>query len=229
MSPTVTSLGSVAGALLGTAPYMSPEQARGQEVDERSDIWSFGCVLWECLTGQRLFGGATASDSIGAILHTEPDWARLPADTPPSVQRLLRRCVAMDPRKRLHDFADARLELEDREFEDGEDSSGLPDWEKELVPVAEEIQAGSDRYKSLPEADSRESYHDMELFTGTVDDPSLRQRLEDALDGRGAFSRFRRVLDHHDAERDRWYKFKDQAAARRVRDWLRDLDIEPID
>ncbi len=120
-------------------------------------------------------------------------------------------------------------ELLYREFKDGEDSSARPDWEKELVPLAKEIQAGSDRYKPLPEADSRESYRDMESFTRTVDDPSLRQRLEDALDGRGAFSRFRRVLDHDDAERDRWFKFKDQAAARRVRDWLRDLDIEPID
>ncbi len=102
-----------AGALLGTAPYMSPEQARGQDVDERSDIWSFGCVLWECLTRQKLFGGPTLSDSIGAILHTEPDWGRLPADTPPTVRRLLRRCLAKDLRQRLHHIADARIELED--------------------------------------------------------------------------------------------------------------------
>ena len=120
-------------------------------------------------------------------------------------------------------------ELLYREFEDADDPLDLPEWEKELVPLAKEVQAGSDRYKPLPEADSRESYHDMELFTGTVDDPSLRERLEDALDGRGAFSRFRRVLDHHDVERERWYKFKDEAMARRVRDWLRDLDIEPLD
>jgi Tol biopolymer transport system component len=113
LSPTMTWAGSVAGVLLGTAAYMSPEQARGQEVDERSDIWSFGCVLWECLTGRRLFGGATASDSIAAILHTEPDWGQLPADSPPTVRRLLRRCLAQDPRQRLHHIADARIELED--------------------------------------------------------------------------------------------------------------------
>ena len=112
-SPTMTTAGTVAGMILGTAAYMSPEQARGQNVDERSDIWSFGCVLWECLTGQVLFGGATASDSIGAILHTEPDWGRLPADTPPTVRRLLRRCLAKDPRDRLHHIADARIELEE--------------------------------------------------------------------------------------------------------------------
>jgi Tol biopolymer transport system component len=113
LSPTMTWAGSVAGMVLGTAAYMSPEQARGQNVDERSDIWSFGSVLWECLTGKTLFAGATASDSIGAILQTEPDWERLPPDTPLSVRRLLRRCLAKDPRQRLHHIADARIELED--------------------------------------------------------------------------------------------------------------------
>ncbi len=92
---------------------MSPEQARGRPVDKRTDIWSFACVLWECLTGKTLFAGATLSDSIGAILHTEPDWVRLPADPPPTVRRLLRRCLAKDPRERLHHIADARIELED--------------------------------------------------------------------------------------------------------------------
>jgi len=113
LSPTMTSVGTVAGVLLGTAAYMSPEQARGHNADERSDIWSFGCVLWECLTGKMLFGGATATDSLGAILHTEPDWERLPAETPPNVRRLLRRCLAKDPRDRLHHLADARIELGD--------------------------------------------------------------------------------------------------------------------
>ena len=113
MSPTLTAQMTQPGIVLGTAAYMSPEQARGQSVDERSDIWSFGCVLWECLTGEMLFGGATASDSIGAILQIEPDWGHLPADTPPAVRRLLRRCLAKDPRNRLHNIADARLELED--------------------------------------------------------------------------------------------------------------------
>ncbi|MDH3728173.1 MAG: protein kinase, partial [Myxococcales bacterium] len=117
LSPTMTSVGSVAGVLLGTAAYMSPEQVRGQEVDQRSDIWAFGCVLWECLTGQRLFAGPTASDSLGAILHTEPDHDRLPADTPSNVRRVLRRCLAKDPRDRYHHIADARIALEDTERE----------------------------------------------------------------------------------------------------------------
>ncbi len=126
-SPTV--MGATrTGVILGTAAYMSPEQARGGQVDKRTDIWAFGCVLWECLTGQRLFGGATASDSIGAILHTEPDWALLPGDTPAAVRRLLRRCLAKDSRKRLHDIADARIELEERELEDRmlDDSESSP-------------------------------------------------------------------------------------------------------
>jgi Tol biopolymer transport system component len=113
LSPTMTSVGSIAGVLLGTAAYMSPEQARGHIADDRSDIWSFGCVFWECLTGKMLFGGATATDSLGAILHTEPDWERLPAETPPNVRHLLRRCLAKDPRDRLHHVADARIELGD--------------------------------------------------------------------------------------------------------------------
>jgi serine/threonine protein kinase len=112
-SPTMTSAGTVAGTILGTAAYMSPEQARGQAVDQRSDIWSFACVVWECLTGQVLFGGATVSDSIGAILHSEPDWRLLPAETPAAVKRILRHCLAKDPHDRLHSIADARIELED--------------------------------------------------------------------------------------------------------------------
>jgi len=113
LSPTLTSTETVAGVILGTAAYMSPEQARGQAVDQRSDIWSFGCVVWECLTGQTLFEGANASDSIGAILHSEPDWDLIPPETPEAVRRLLRRCLAKDARNRLHNIADARIELDD--------------------------------------------------------------------------------------------------------------------
>ena len=111
--PTATSAGTVAGAILGTAPYMSPEQARGQSLDTRTDIWSFGCVVWECLTGNSLFGRETGSDSIGAVLQTDPDWTQLPPSTPHAVRRLLRRCLAKDTGKRLHHIADARIELEE--------------------------------------------------------------------------------------------------------------------
>jgi len=101
------------GVILGTPPYMSPEQARGKPLDKRTDIWSYGCLLYELLVGRRPFSGETVSDTIGAILHTEPDWRQLPAATPPAARRLLRRCLAKDPRQRLHDIADARIELED--------------------------------------------------------------------------------------------------------------------
>jgi Tol biopolymer transport system component len=110
-SPTVHSP-TVAGVILGTAGYMSPEQARGKPVDKRSDIFSFGCVFYEMLTGVGPFPGETVTDSLGAILHREPDWSRLPPNTPNRVRELLRNCLAKDRRNRLQDIGDARLELE---------------------------------------------------------------------------------------------------------------------
>jgi Tol biopolymer transport system component len=112
ISPTLTSAGTRAGMILGTAAYMSPEQARGQAVDKRADLWSFGCVLYECLTGVRLFAGETASDSMAAVLTKDPDWSALPAATPPLIRALLARCLARDPKKRLQDAGDVRLDLE---------------------------------------------------------------------------------------------------------------------
>ncbi|HKW00978.1 MAG TPA: protein kinase [Vicinamibacterales bacterium] len=101
-----------AGLILGTAAYMSPEQARGKPVDKRSDIWAFGCVLYEMITGRGAFEGETASDTIGKILERDPDWTALPADTPVPIRRLLRRCLVKDAKKRLRDIADVRLEIE---------------------------------------------------------------------------------------------------------------------
>jgi Tol biopolymer transport system component len=92
---------------------MSPEQARGKGVDKRADIWAFGCVLFEMLTAKRAFAGDTVSDVVAAVLKTEPDWIALPAATPAAIRRLLRRCLAKDPRERLHDIADARLEIDE--------------------------------------------------------------------------------------------------------------------
>jgi len=109
--PDTTMGATEPGAVLGTPAYMSPEQARGQPVDRRSDIWSFGCVLFELLSGTPPFGGATLSDTLAAILEREPDWSRLPADTPPSLQRLARRCLEKDRRRRLRDIGDALHDL----------------------------------------------------------------------------------------------------------------------
>jgi Tol biopolymer transport system component len=100
------------GLILGTASYMSPEQARGYSVDKRSDIWAFGCVLYEMLTGRLAFPGDTVSDTIAKILEGEPDWSALPAATPARVRRLLLRCLAKDPKQRLRDIGDVRIEID---------------------------------------------------------------------------------------------------------------------
>ncbi len=112
-SPTLTAQMTRAGTILGTAAYMSPEQARGQEVDAQTDIWALGVVLYEMLTGERTFGAETATDTIAAIIERQPDWEALPPATPPLVRSLLRRCLQKDRNRRLHDVADARLELEE--------------------------------------------------------------------------------------------------------------------
>jgi len=113
-SPTFTTPAMTeAGMILGTAAYMSPEQAKGRPVDKRTDIWAFGCVLYEALTMQRAFGGATVAEVLAVILEREPDWSLLPAATPAGVRRLLRRCLAKEPKRRLHDIADARIEIDD--------------------------------------------------------------------------------------------------------------------
>jgi len=111
-SPTITADHTKDGVILGTAAYMSPEQARGRPVDKRSDIWAFGCVVFELLTGRRAFPGETVSDIIGAILHSEPQLTALPPDVPPRVRELLRRCFQKDARQRLRDIGDARYELD---------------------------------------------------------------------------------------------------------------------
>jgi predicted Ser/Thr protein kinase len=108
-SPTLTLRATQVGMILGTAAYMAPEQARGQDADKRSDIWAFGTVLYEMLTGRRAFEGETISDVLASVLKTEPDWARVP----PQVQRLLRRCLEKDPKRRLQAIGDAKLLLED--------------------------------------------------------------------------------------------------------------------
>ncbi|MEO5619021.1 MAG: protein kinase [Candidatus Eisenbacteria bacterium] len=111
-SPTMSVMGTAAGVILGTAAYMSPEQARGRAVDRRTDVWAFGCVLYECLTGRQVFEGETISDMIARILEREPDWTKLPAETPPALRELLARCLTKDPRQRMRDIGDVRLELE---------------------------------------------------------------------------------------------------------------------
>jgi eukaryotic-like serine/threonine-protein kinase len=111
-SPTISMAATQAGVILGTAAYMSPEQASGKPVDKRADIWSFGVVLCEMLTGKRLFAGETISHTMAAVLVKDPDWSQLPPDTPASIRRLLRRCLERDIRRRLLDIGSVRLEIE---------------------------------------------------------------------------------------------------------------------
>src|SRR5262245_56282761 len=111
-SPTITSPGMMTGVgvLLGTAGYMSPEQARGHAVDRAADIWAFGCVLYEMLAGARAFTGETITDILGGIVRVDPDWTALPEATPPAIRSLLRRCLQKDRKRRWKDIADASIE-----------------------------------------------------------------------------------------------------------------------
>ena len=119
-SPTLSQMATQTGVLLGTAAYMSPEQARGKPVDRRADIWAFGCVLYEMLSGHRAFQGETITDTLAAIMRAEPDWALLPQATPMRVRVLLQRSLQKDPKQRLRDIGDARIALD-------EVLSGAPD------------------------------------------------------------------------------------------------------
>jgi Tol biopolymer transport system component len=110
-SPTLAPMGTMAGMILGTAAYMSPEQARGKPLDRRTDIWSFGVILFEMLSGRQLFEGQTLSDTMAEVLKSEIDWSELPKETPSSVRQLLERCLDRDPRSRLRDIGEARVVL----------------------------------------------------------------------------------------------------------------------
>ena len=142
--PEGDSVATIPGLVLGSPGYLSPEQARGQPADRRTDVFSFGCLLYEMLTGTSLFAGQSIGDSIGATLYKDPDWSLLPSNTPPTIRLLLRRCLQKDPRKRLHDIADARLDLEEAIADPTGSMLSLAAgayappkrWQQRLVPVA---------------------------------------------------------------------------------------------
>ena len=117
--PTLTAAMTQSGMILGTAAYMSPEQARGLAVDRRTDIWAFGVVVFEMLTGRRLFEGETITDTLAGILKTDPDWTSLPEGLPHQVERVIKRCLTRDPRQRLRDIGEARVRLEQPDAESG--------------------------------------------------------------------------------------------------------------
>ena len=113
LSPALTRDGTRAGVILGTAAYMSPEQARGREIDKRSDIFSFGAVLYEMLSGNKAFSGEDVSDILASVIKLEPDWAALPDALDPRIERLLRRCVKKDRKKRRRDIGDVCNAIEE--------------------------------------------------------------------------------------------------------------------
>jgi Tol biopolymer transport system component len=112
-SPTITNVATHVGTMLGTAAYMAPEQVKGRAADRRADIWAFGVVLYELLTGTMAFGADTVTETLARVIEREPDWSRLPADTPPAIVRLLQRTLVKDPKHRLQSIGDARLEIEE--------------------------------------------------------------------------------------------------------------------
>ena len=134
-SPTVTA-GTIAGMLLGTAAYMSPEQARGRAVDRRTDIWSFGCLLYEMLTGRQAFGGDTVSDSLAAVLSREPDWSALPGNLPSAIRQLLARCLDKDSRTRLRDIGEARVALATAALDADRQQAGASRWPERIAWLA---------------------------------------------------------------------------------------------
>jgi len=139
MSQTLTSTGTVVGTILGTAGYMSPEQAKGKPVDRRADIWSFGVVLFELLSGRRLFEGESIAETLAAVLTKDPDWSALPSNTPAKVRRLLRRCLTRDSKNRLQDIGEARIALQEVLAGDDEavevDAIGsAPSWSRRALP-----------------------------------------------------------------------------------------------
>ncbi len=139
-APTLTARATTMGVVLGTAAYMAPEHARGRAVDRRADIWAFGVVLFEMLTGKRAFEGDDISITLASVLKDDLDWQSLPPGIPPSVHRLLRRCLEKDPKKRLSAVGDARLELDEAAVTPAEEMTSasavaplaLPGWKRVL-------------------------------------------------------------------------------------------------
>jgi len=150
MSPTISMHATQAGIILGTAAYMSPEQARGKVVDKRADIWAFGCVLFEMLTGARAFAGDDVTDTLAAVLRQDIDWTALPASTPAPVRRLMARCLDRDVRRRLRDIGDARILLDDPPAPERGDAGGVPvlappqpQWRRAIPVVLAAVLAGA--------------------------------------------------------------------------------------
>ena len=168
-SPTLALEATKAGFILGTAAYMAPEQAKGKAVDRRADIWSFGVVLFEMLSGRQMYVGETATDIMAAVVRAEPDWSQLPKNLPRRVRELLERCLVKDDKRRLRDIGDARLALDDAMLEDAkpaapEAAAGAPRLSRRALPwaiaaIALAVAAWTFAHRNGPDAASREVMH----------------------------------------------------------------------
>jgi serine/threonine protein kinase len=180
-SPTVTIGGTREGVILGTAAYMSPEQARGQVVDKRTDIWAFGCVLYEMLTGRAAFACNTITDTLAAIVQHEPDWTALRSATPPTIKRLLQRSLEKDAGRRLRDIADARVEIDEALARTRPHATDRRPWSRRVLPWALGLLAASAAAAStvfflrsrLASPASSLEMHQVTAFTDFATQPSL--------------------------------------------------------
>ena len=188
LSPTVTSAATAAGMIMGTAGYMSPEQARGQVVDARADVWALGCLIYEMLTGNRAYEGKTISDTLASVLRADPDWDALPATVPAGLIRVMRRCLVKDARDRVRHAGDVRLDLadlfrdEERPAESGGPSRGLP-VALTVVAVLALALASWGWLRPQPEVDVGEPVR-FEVIAGTREAPIESWSLSVSPDGR---------------------------------------------
>src|ERR1017187_26050 len=185
-SPTLTLEATKAGVILGTAAYMSPEQAKGKAVDRRADIWSFGVVLFEMLSGRQMYVGETATDIMAAVVRAEPDWSQLPKNLPRRVRELLQRCLVKDDKRRLRDIGDAKLALEDAMNAAPEAASIAPPtslWRAlpwAIAAIAIAVAAWTFAHRNGSDAASREVMHldiaypaNVEPISGLQGGPSI--------------------------------------------------------
>jgi len=216
-SPTLTIAGTEAGMILGTAPYMSPEQIRGLPLDKRVDIWAFGCVVYETLTAARAFARETVADTLAAILESEPNWGALPGATPPAIGGLVKRCLRKDPARRLHDIADARIEIEEALSGDtdamsavlaapaaAEATRGVSWWLAASLAVASAFLAASGVWVTIPAPESVPWQFHIDYPTGTSFRSTSTLGLAFSPDGKSVV---------FDANRQLWRQASDGTAA----------------
>ncbi|MGH9579365.1 MAG: protein kinase domain-containing protein, partial [Terriglobales bacterium] len=194
-SPTLSMAATKAGFILGTAAYMAPEQAKGKPVDRRADIWSFGVVLYEILTGHRLYTGETTSDTLASVLKEQPDWTRLPSNTPASIRDLLRRCLTREPRQRLQAIGDARIAIEQAILNPepaaaatgrADGGTATPAWQR-VVPWAIALVAvtlaGVSLWRPAPQRENPVARFTVALPAGTAFSVNIRPSIAISPDG----------------------------------------------